>query len=256
MQAFWVRTAGSTGGLQLNNDARMHSTQSFYKKAPETTIFRMYVSRDSLKDELVVGFYASATDAFDPYDSEKMFSTENDYPQTYTLIQDTIVTTINGEPELLVNEVRTVPVGFKTNVAGIFMYTATNLSDFDPAVSVFLEDAQTGTFQDLRQNNSYSFTSGITNDAGRFKLHFSSLTTRIETLEGSQAFVYTFEKNVYINNPQGAGTSEVYDMLGKKIGSQSLYQGVNKLNVNLNQGIYIVKTVIISKVALQKIVIN
>ena len=72
----------------------------------------------------------------------------------------------------------------------------------------------------------------------------------------SQVFVYTFENNVYINNPQGTGSSEVYDMLGKKIGSQSLNQGVNKLNVNLNKGMYIVKTVIKGKVALQKVVIN
>ena len=86
-------------------------------------------------------------------------------------------------------------------------------------------------------------------------MHFSSLTTGIETLEGLRVLVYAYENSVYINNPTGAGTSEVYDMLGKKIGSQSLNQGINKLTITLNKGTYLVKTITKGKISLQKVVL-
>jgi hypothetical protein len=257
MQAFWIRvaTGQTTGGLELTNETRLHSSQSFYKKAAESNVFRIEVSRDTLSDEAVVGFYPNAQSVFEGYDSEKMFSTENDYPQIYTLTTDNTEVAINGFAELVANEERIVPLGFLTNVAGTHTLQATNLNDFDQNISIYIEDVQQNVLKDLRQNSSYTFTSGAVNNANRFRLHFGNIAANISnTAANTSILIYAVNNTVYVNTPEtGKGIIEIYDMLGKKIMSQQSVQGLNKLQPNVSGGIYIVKVQSSDRVVNQKV---
>jgi len=255
MQAFWVRVASiAGGGVQMTNAARLHSAHDFYKTTTvEANIFRMTVSAGTTSDETVVGFFQDAQDIFENFDSEKMFAT--DFPQLYSVTSDNTEVAINGQEELAANEERIVPVGFSANVAGTFTLDATNLIDFDPSVSVYLEDVQQSVLQDLHQNASYTFTSGVANTASRFKLHFGNMVTNISTLEIPATIVYADDNAIYVNTP-ATGTIEIFNVIGEKINDVQAEKGLNKFTVNTAKGIYIVKVHSGSSIITKKVFIG
>ena len=254
MQAFWVLTNGSAGGLQLTNASRVHNAQTFYKTT-ETNVFRMEVTEGIDSDETVVGFYQDAQNIFENYDSEKMFATD-DIPQVYSLTSDNIEVAINGQPELIPVEDRVIPVGFKTPVAGNFSMYATNLSGFDQDISVYLEDLQLNVIQDLRQSAVYNFSSGVVDNASRFILHFGNMVTGVSASTDDQASVYSYANSVYVNAPiTSNGIVEFYDALGKLVYKQSLEKGLNKIDNLFPQGIYISVVNIDAKEIVQKLII-
>jgi hypothetical protein len=252
MQAFWVRTISSTtGSLQFNNSVRLHNAQAFYKTAAETNVFRMNVSDGTNTDEAVVGFYQDAQNAFENFDSEKMMVVD-DIPQLYSLTGDSTEVAINGQPDLTASEERIIPLGFSTNVAGTFTLNATNLADFNPSVSVYLEDLQQSVLQDLRQNNLYNFTSGVVNSTSRFKLHFAYMLTSLSTELAPAALVYADDNEIYVNSPS-ASTVEVFNALGKKVSDGKAEKGLNKFPLNTAKGFYIVKVQTGSAIVTKKV---
>jgi hypothetical protein len=218
----------------------------------------MNVSNGINTDETVVGFYTNALSTFENYDSEKMFYTDEDVPQIYSLTSENIQTAINGQPELILNDERIIPLGFSTPVSGTFTFTATNLNDFNAAVSVYLEDVQQNVLKDLRQNISYTFTSGVVNNANRFRLHFGNIAANISnTAANNSILIYAVNNTVYVNTQEkGNGIIEIYDILGKKIMSQQSVEGLNKLQPNVSGGIYMVKVQTSGNMLTKKVVIN
>jgi len=175
MQAFWVRVAAgnSTGNIQFTNAIRVHSSQAAYKLTDPPNLFRLEISRDTLIDESVVTFYAAALGGFENYDSPKMLSDEPSYPQLYSYTTNSVQVAVNGQPLLVSGVERVIPLGYLTNVAGNLKITATNLAQFDPNTTVYLEDVLLNTTQNLSSNKTYSFTSNAGTFNSRFKLHFN-----------------------------------------------------------------------------------
>jgi bacillolysin len=257
MQSFWVRVAaGQTSGtFSIDNRARCHNDQTFYKTGAETNVFRIQVQKDSLNDEAVVAFYSDAIDIFDPFDSEKMFSDNDGDPQIYTMTADNTVVAINGQPELIAGTDRIVPLGFMTNIAGTFKLMATNMSEFDPNISVYLEDSQLNYFQKLNNSDSYTFTSGVVDDDSRFKLHFGNLLTDMHSDTEYSVFLYVIGNAVYVNTPENCMV-EIYNTVGEKIADQKADKGLNKIQSNISQGIYIVKILTGSDIVTKKVFIG
>lgn len=185
-----------------------------------------------------------------------MFSDEDNVAQIYTLTADNTEAAINGFPVLGSNEIRVVPMGFKTDVAGTFTFDATNLSEFDATIPVSLEDLANGTIQDLRSNASYSFTSGIVNTANRFRLHFGTMTTGITEANNGSVAIYAYGNTVYVNIPASNGSIEMFDMLGKKVMNVMSKSGINTLQANVETGMYLVKVQIDGVVTTEKVMIN
>jgi hypothetical protein len=257
MQAFWVRvaTGHATGTLIMDNTSRVFSSQPFYKTG-ESNLFRLSVSNGTANDETVVGFYPNSLETYENTDSYKMFSTDEEIPQIYTLTSDNENVIINGYPELTAYEERVVSLGFKTSVAGSYTLNATNLDVFDANIPVYLEDAQQNIYQDLRQSTSYSFSSAVVDDVNRFKLHFGNTTiTSVPSLSENAASVYAVNNNIYINTPKTA-TIEVYDLLGNLIKNQQSSLGLNKLQLNVETGIYIVKVQTDTQLTIQKVMLS
>lgn len=256
MQAFWVLVnSGPTGGLQVANTAREHTTQAFYKLNSEENVFRMQVEQDSLTDEIVVTFYPDATMAYDPYDSYKMFASDSNYPQIFMSLADGSELIINGLPEITAGSEYVVPLGFTTYNGGTFTFNATNMEDFLPDVSVYLEDAVMEHLYDLRQSNIYTFTSGVVNSSDRFLLHFNRIVTG--TNENALTDnVYSYENSVYVNTPDAVSNVEMYDMLGNLIVSKQTTKGLNRIQANVSKGVYIVKVQNGNDVLTKKILIN
>lgn len=255
MQAFWVKTNGSTGGLELTNAARVHDGTSFYKTS-ETNVFRVELADSTFTDEAVIRFYEDAQNIFENFDSEKMFTTDNDVAQIYTSTSDNMDVAINGLPELLPAEERTIAIGFKTPKSANFSFNATNLSEFDQNISVYIEDVQQNVIQNLRQSPIYNFSSGNVDNNSRFRLHFVNTITGISAITQDQSDVYSYGNSVYVNVlNSGTGTVELYDALGNLVYKQSVEKGLNKLSIDLTQGIYISNIKIGNTESTKKIVI-
>jgi hypothetical protein len=256
MQAFWVRATSNPGTITLDNSSRLHDDQAFYKNELTNNIFRIEISRDTYIDEAVVAFFAAASDTYDAYDSEKMFSTDQNNPQTYTLTSDSTIVVINGLAEISSGEVRTVSLGFVSYVTDTFSFHATNLSGFDASIPVFLEDIYTSTTQDLRINDTYNFTSGPVNDADRFRLHFGSITTDIGNEISTANNIYSNGKNIYVCTADETNSIEIYDMIGNLIISKKSEKGLNVVETNLCDGIYIVKLFNRNSIEIKKVLIH
>ncbi|HNW99192.1 MAG TPA: choice-of-anchor J domain-containing protein [Bacteroidales bacterium] len=256
MQAFWTKVAAgnSNGTLIFENADRLHNSQAFYKATSQPNVLRMQVSNGTLNDEVLLGFYQNASDNFENYDSRKMFG-DDEYPQLYSLTSDNIKVAINGYPELSANNEKVVPLGFKTSTSGSFTINAINLGEFDVSIPVYLEDAQQSIIQDLRQTNTYAFTSPVIDDANRFKLHFGNTITSVPANSESAISVYATNKTIYINTPKNANV-KVYDVLGNLILNQQAVQGLNKFQLNVETGIYITKVQTEGQIITQKVMLN
>ena len=172
MQGFYVRATANTT-ISCDNRVRVHSDRQLYK-ATTTNTLHLTVRNNSnnLTDDSYIRFKDYASDVFDgSYDAEKMYADDLNYPQVYTNIGGTKDIAINTLSDL--TSERIVPLGFKTNVAGNFTITSGMVSSFvNSNYKVYLDDAQTGTSQELSDNSSYSFSSGTTTGTSRFSLHF------------------------------------------------------------------------------------
>lgn len=255
MQAFWVRTLGSTGGLQLTNATRVHNSQAFYKESSENNVFRLSLSDGLYTDETVVAFFTEATAGDDAFDSEKMFVTDEDVPQIFTATSDYTFVAINGQEEVIPGVERVVPLGFSSNISGTFTLQATNMDVFNPAVDVYLEDSQLNYFQNLSVNGTYSFTSGMTDNSQRFKLHFGSVLNGISSFDENTLLLYVVDNSVYINTSVNR-LVEVYNTIGEKIAQQQVYAGLSKIPLTVSQGVYIVKTLTGAEVTTKKVFIG
>jgi hypothetical protein len=259
MQSFWVRVVDgyTSGTFSIDNRARCHNSQAFYKTEAETNVFRIQVKNDSLTDEAVVAFFADASNDYDSFDSEKMFSDDNYYPQIYTVTVDNTIVAINGQPEIAEGKDCIVPLGFKTNREGTFTLQAINMAEFNPNISVYLEDTQLNYFQELNLSDTYTFSSEAIDNTDRFKLHFGNMTaTEISDDENAvNVYSYAFENTLYVYTPADGCTIELYDMLGNLIISKQTVNGLNAFTVNVSKGVYIIKIQNGSKIVSDKIMI-
>lgn len=149
----------------------------------DSNIFRLVASRNGFTDETVIGFYQNASNGFDVYDSEKMFSSDPNYPQIYTTVEGHKLA-INGMAPFTVDSM-IIDLGFKAMVADTFSLTATNLYVFDPRLDVYLHDKNEDEIIHLREDSSYTFfVPSPVNTSQRFSLYFvmrDSYTTYITT---------------------------------------------------------------------------
>ncbi|MCX6269861.1 MAG: carboxypeptidase regulatory-like domain-containing protein [Bacteroidetes bacterium] len=174
MQSFWVRVDADThiGSLEFTNAMRSHSMSGAQKsEEDDRNILKLYASLDNNRDETVLLFNSGASDGYESWDSEKMYSNVNGLPEIYSIIPGSGAMVINCQSEL--DGPRDILLGFKTTQAGTFSIHA-DLNHFSPGYSAILEDTETGTFTDLGQG-TYSFSSTVINTTTRFILHLGTI---------------------------------------------------------------------------------
>lgn len=170
MQAFWVKCTAATGTLAMTNALRTHNTHSFYRERNAVDLLKInVVSSNGQNDEMAISFINGATDNYDIYDSEKMFSSDIAYPQLYTVLETTKKMAIDVKSELI-NDV-VIPLGFKTNVAGKFIVTISGIESFSSEDNLYFEDADYRELFNLRENPSYTFVSDVADNNTRFFIH-------------------------------------------------------------------------------------
>ncbi|MDD3875634.1 MAG: T9SS type A sorting domain-containing protein [Bacteroidales bacterium] len=249
MQAFWVQVFGDqshptgNGFIEFSNNVRLHHPLGLLKSASYDG-FKLKIESGSFSDELMIRFNSNATENFDAtHDAVKIYSLNNNIPQIYSLSEDQMELAVNSYPKLINN--RTVHLGFSTETNSIFTISADNFDALNPNTTVLIEDLYSNQITDLK-TNGYTFSSDkeITNT--RFLLHFNVTQTDNDFNENTteSTNIYAFDNTIYIsNNTDDIVLVKIYNILGEHLFSQEiLSESISRIETQLSQGLYIVKT--------------
>jgi hypothetical protein len=240
-QAFMVMAENEASPtLSVNNTARTHSSQVFYKSDGIENQLTITATANGYADETAVRFGEEATEAFDlQIDGLKINGLEN-APQLYTLSGETKFS-INNLP--LFQDQQVVDMNFETKFTGQVTLSATDIESFGPWLSIFLKDELTGQTINLRDQPVYTFNHNPENAANRFKLVFGG-TIGIDETPADAGKMWINGNTVYINAPELNGQEaqvEVYNPAGQRLLAKSLVlDELTTLEMNL-KGFVIVK---------------
>lgn len=132
-------------------------------------LLKLTATGNGYSDQTIVVFNPLATPGFDPlYDAYKLQGS-NAAPQLYSMIPG-INLSINALPEILINLV--VQLGFKVGFTNNYIITATELSSFEPSVTIYLHDTKDSVLIDLKSNPVYNFVAAPGDNIQRFRLYF------------------------------------------------------------------------------------
>lgn len=248
MQAFWVKTStsGVAGTLGMNNNVRTSAaTPSIWKTGMSTNILKFSLTKESLTDETIIRFREDATEAFDGRLDAFKLKNDGNTPSLFTKTAGEEFA-INSLPELTENY--SVELFVEARVPGEYSLHAGQISTFDPAYIILLEDKKQHTFQDLKAQPVYVFQVAAGDSTGRFVVHIKRAADTVETpSENASVTIRGFEQTVYVGFPSGSGAATVVicNTMGREIfrrenietnsgGFQTRFDAVSS-------GIYIVK---------------
>ncbi len=207
---FLLRTTAGSGTLTFSDAARVTTfdpSLSHYRVATETRpLVRLDVNGvgalAGLTDAAFVYFENGATHGFDTqYDAQRVGHSLGDSPTISTILAGGIEAQIDGRPVL--TQDLTIPLLMEVGRTGTYQMNASTLVNFAAGQPVLLEDAVTGTSQDLTQNPTYTFTMDAAFRGARFTLHFPA--GRVSGLNAAAADALL---SVYPNPSNGTCTLE------------------------------------------------
>jgi hypothetical protein len=249
-----------TGSYEINNLARVHSSQTFWKSSEIRQIsneLRLWAGDATGDlDELVIRFVDGSSPAFDDnFDAYKLYGSQP--VQVYGRTTDNVSTAIYTVPVMADNTL--VPVSILPAASGSFKLSAYQLYTFTSGSGILLEDLKTGMVQDLTIDSVYSFTSDIQDDPNRFILLFSGVyyVGSNPMQENSLNKIFGSGNSIYIIARENVATSSdvfVYDLLGRQVYRNKLSAGgVAKFSIEVPQGYYFVKVISGSEISSAKV---
>jgi hypothetical protein len=255
MQGFYVYAFNSTPSLRIDNTDRVHSSNVLH--APTVNqVVRLKLNNGESSDYTVVYENEVAANDYEEADTDKMF--DYDFHQLYTL---------EGEHELALNGLLnatskgSVDMGIAVPNNGAFTIEAT---DLEVEEAVILEDRFNHTFQDMKVNPIYSFTSQAGTFNERFVLHFTNTESvavgETESVADEVRVFNTYNKQVkvWVSNTaeyQGA-TVKVYDAIGNLIERKNMTSNELYLDLDIANGIYVVEVTGTNKTFTKKVFIS
>ena len=231
-QGFFVKALVANPKLTFPYAARTHSSASFYKEGGTEILVRLKTETETAIDELVVCKSADAKNAFEEFDSEKMF---NGLPiEMYTQT--------SGGEKLIINTIdntnTVIPIGINITNGSKAKITAFGL---ESAEHVYLEDRLKGKLISLSENTAYEFDFSSEAILERFFIRFGDINT---PLSNSDVKVYTNEHqlNIIAQTGEEIQQVEVYSLTGACVYSSKL-SGSNVFNstLDLSADIYLVR---------------
>jgi hypothetical protein len=187
--------------------------------------------------------------------TDKWWSFYADAPEIYSVKSGNNYS-INRYNTLIDN--LTVDISTKIGVAGTFSISAPGISQFTLCGKVMLEDLKTGTITNLKTTPSYEFAGSPDDSKERFRLLLGSPIGINEPVTNTLN-IYSSYKTIYI---QHETADEPYlvsisNMIGQVLDTRKLTgNSVNRIDLNLVPGVYIVTVVSEGKTLSKKVVIR
>ena len=244
MQAFWVKAKIADQTLVINSDLLKSHQASNPLKAPaakktDRQRVRLQVSNGTATDEALIYFDASASTAFDDYDSQK-YAESASATQIYSKIGDEKLV-INGMNALVLDT--PIPVGFVPGSATEFSIKANELSNIPVGVKVILKDNATQAETDLTDGTATYDFSPATTIAERFSLIFRSVgvSTDIKNTNNLNAQVYVNAANqIAIIAPEKSSYS-IYNAVSMLMDNGQTTASPQIVKFKLQTGVYVVR---------------
>ena len=145
------------------------------------------------------------------------------------------------------DDVTTIPVGFKANTMG--QYTISAEAKDCKFNSMTLTDKMTGVKTNLL-TDSYTFMATTNDNPNRFTL---TLNADNDT---DNDFIYINNNEMIINNIEGDGLVQIYDVMGRSVATYNVSGSANISMETLSEGVYIVRMIDANGVKTQKVVNN
>ena len=255
-QGFFVRATAGAGTLSLGNDDRVHGGQTFYKSAGNELLV-LKVTGNKITTQTAIRFNKNATEKVDRlYDVYRIVSDSPEVPMLFTKSENELMA-INTLPSIDGNE--TVPVWFRAGTSGEYTINATEIGTFDSETPIYLEDLQTGTIQNLRQNPEYVFDY----KPGSDKSFLVWFTEPENSSIASKINIFAYDNVLNVNFPASELANAnfkarimIFDLTGKTV-LQTITTGIkNRIPLTGSNRIYIVKVVSDSETAIGKVYIR
>jgi hypothetical protein len=261
MQGFWIYAYTTPCSLRMDNGDRVHSSNALHTPM-HNQVVRLNLNDGKSDDQAVVYENENASNGIEEYDTDK-FMDENHH-QVYFL-EGTKQVSLDGLKDATAKQ--KVDMGIQITSAGTYTITATELGVEE---DVMLEDKFTHTFQDMKLNNTYSFTANAGTFNNRFVLHFTltpSTESSMETVEVGETVGESEGVNIYTTTGQQVkvwvanttdfqnATVKVYDAVGNMIERKNMTSSELLLDLDTATGVYLVEVTGDSKVFTKKIFI-
>jgi len=259
MQGFWIKATGSDPVVVAPQSARKHQLEPFYKKDLNSNVqyITLHSAANGYSDETTILFLPEGTEGFDGlYELNKHWNVD-EAPNIYSKGFGDSFLAVNVLPEdwITTSNSPVIPIGFKIGPGSECLISAEGIETFSPDTPVLLEDLKEGTFQNLKEEPGFTFTSSPLDEADRFLLHFAE-PTGISEIEGHNIKIYSYENKVYIQIPNSVkGTAKVFDLKGITISSFDLDQALTSKSIS-GTGYYIVQVIANRDLITQKVFIK
>lgn len=255
-QAFFVQANSGSPALLMDNAARVHSPQAFFKNEEQIKdVLRVKAIANNSSDEIVIRFSEFASNNFDSQlDASKMYGFAKT-PQLYSTSADNEKLSINTMP--YTGGAFGVPLGFQIDSVINVIFEFSSIESFDPEIPIFLWDTRTGIMVNLRTTSSYSFWHNPGGDPMRFVMMFNSAAAVEEVYHPE---ITTFIQNdfLHLTIPESLGYTNIvniYDASGRLVLTKNSVSGSSSFNVSgFSRGLYVVQVVGSKYVLTQKVV--
>lgn len=256
-QGFWVRAMQNNPNLTIPSSQRLNANQAFYKntKMQIYPMVRIESQRNGFTDEAVVIFHPECTDWFDGFYDLQKFTNVAEAPQLSIISNDTMYA-VNFMNDNYYNKV--VQIGFKTGEEGIYSIKASDISNFDNSVKIYLEDVKTKTITELIESSPYNFSYHPGDNQHRFNLHFKETTYDIQEINMSNIVVYSHGNQITIQTKvHQEGNVVIHNILGQEVFRNQLNEmGITNIQLNSGMGYYVVSVQTSDNIFTQKVFIK
>jgi len=201
---------------------------------------------NNVQREIAIGFSDITTDGFDYGYDGKMFELQaNDL---YTRLNDE---NMSIQAFKMFNDYTQIPLVYSASEANNFSISASLIQNFNPEQAIYLKDASSETYFDLRTLENYSFSTEAGTFSDRFSIVFredSVLNTGTDLLlKNTLIYVNSKEKKLYAKNFNVTAKSiQLFNTLGQSVLSQNNVNAQTLSNTGidvskLSAGTYIVQ---------------
>ena len=159
------------------------------------------------------------------------------------------------------NTANSYPIGVTSTIEGVVKFSLEEITNLDPNQDVYIYDAVTGIYNDLKEKNYLPVVpAGVVDD--RFSLRFFStgvLATTNNTANNFNVFYANQILSLVNNNNINVKSIEIYNASAQQVVSLNKVNNQNKIQIptsNLSTGIYIVKVISDNGVLSKKVLVN
>jgi hypothetical protein len=225
----------------LRHGSAAHNTlRASVSEFQDEVLFKVSpASNPNVYDLTAVGLRPNAKVTFDSKDKEKMWQENSSTFLLYSLSTDNRKLSANVVPPGTHNVKLCLYPG---NHGGEMTITASRTESID---QVWLEDLLTNEYIDLKQQDSYTFTSAAEDTPERFIVHFSNAPTALEEVEDTFLQGYYFQNELVIKGLKEKdinSTISIVDLQGRILQRATVTQAPEMhIPVNLSDGVYLAK---------------